>query len=268
MISSIFYRVDSRILAAMLFIGIIVFYFIGLKVCQYKKKKDSTHESLGIGPFEGAMLGLISLLLAFTFNQSASYYNSRREILMHESNCIGTALLRSDLYPDSVREAFRSDLKEYIPVRIHYYEVDENENEIRASLKMASVISERIWKRAAILAQKNDVVVKSMQMVPAINDMIDAVGAREEARTVHIPESILWLLFTVCLWGSFIVGYASKSKKADWIIICSYSLFTVMTFYVILDLDQPRSGIIDTSSTHQSMHDLMDSFQSNSNMDK
>jgi len=93
--------------------------------------------------------------------------------------------------------------------------------------------------------------------------MTDAMGSREEARTAHVPESILWLLFTLCLAGSFIVGYASKSKKADWIILLSYSLITVMTIYVILDLDQPRSGVINTRSTHQNMYNLLNSFQEN-----
>jgi hypothetical protein len=92
-----------------------------------------------------------------------------------------------------------------------------------------------------------------MQMIPVVNDMIDAAGSREEARKVHVPESILWLLFTLCFTGSFIVGYASKTKKADWIILLSYSLMTIMTIYIILDLDQPRRGMINTDSTHQNM---------------
>ena len=245
------------VLPILLFIGIILFYFIGLKLSQFRKKKNPEYEPSGIGPFEGAMLGLISLLLAFTFNKSASYYDTRRELLIHETNCIGTVLLRADLYPDSVREAFRKDLKEYIESRIRYYEIDDNENEIKIALHDANSISERIWNRAAIIAQKNEVVIKSMQMIPAVNDMIDAVSLREEARTVHVPESILSLLFILCLLGSFIVGYASKSKKADWVILLSYSLITVMTIYLILDLDQPRHGIINTNSTHKNMRNLL-----------
>jgi len=168
MTSSILCNIDSRVIAALLFIGIILFYFLGLKVCQYKKKRTPGHESLGIGPFEGAMLGLISLLLAFTFNQSASYYDTRRGLLMHETNCIGTVLVRADLYPDSVRKAFRNDLKEYVNARIQYYEAGDNKNEIRAELQRANMISERIWMRAAIISQKDVSVFKSMQMVPAI----------------------------------------------------------------------------------------------------
>lgn len=260
MTASILYNIDSRVLAALLFIGIILFYFIGLRISQYKKKRNPAYDSSGMGPFEGAMLGLLSLLLAFTFNKSSSYYDTRRELLIHETNCIGTALLRSDLYPDSIRQIFRNDFKEYVEARIHYYEAGDDEKEIRAALQKANIISERIWSRAAIIAEQTGVATKSLQMIPAANNMIDAVTSREEARNAHVPESILWLLFILCITGSFIVGYASKSKKADWIILFSYSLMTVMTVYLILDLDQPRRGIINTSSTHQNMYHLLDSF--------
>lgn len=64
------YNIDYRVLAVFLFIGIILFYFAGFKVSQYRKKRNPAEESTGMGPFEGAMLGLISLLLAFTFNKS------------------------------------------------------------------------------------------------------------------------------------------------------------------------------------------------------
>lgn len=263
MTSSILYNIEPLVLSALLFVSIIIFYYLGLKVFCYRKKKNAEYESAGMGPFEGAMLGLISLLLAFTFNKSASYYDTRRELLIHETNCIGTVLLRSEIYPDSVREAYRNDLKEYIAARIQYYEAGDDEKVISSALQKANIISDRIWSRTAIIAQKDEVVIKSMQMVPAVNDMIDAVSTREEARNAHIPDSIIWLLFILCLVGSFIVGYASKSPKADWIIILSYSLITVMTIHLILDLDQPRHGIINTSPTHQNMYDLLNSFQEN-----
>ncbi len=98
-------------------------------------------------------------------------------------------------------------------------------------------------------------------MIPAINNMIDAVSKREEARKKHVPDSIVWLLFLLCLTGSFIVGYASKSRKIDWVILCSYSIMTVMTIYFILDLDRPRRGIINTSSVHENIRGLLNSFQ-------
>src|SRR5271156_5313970 len=124
---AILYHTNSIVLSTFLFVGIILFYFLGLKIFQYKKKRTPTYEPTGIGPFEGAMLGLISLLLAFTFNKAATHYDSSREQIIHETNCIGTVLLRADLFEDSIRTIFRSDLKGYVATRTQYFEAGNDE---------------------------------------------------------------------------------------------------------------------------------------------
>ena len=96
-----------------------------------------------------------------------------------------------------------------------------------------------------------------MQMLPALNTMIDSVSKREEARNAHIPDSILWLLFALCFAGSFIAGYANKSAKTDWVVLCTYSLMTILTIYIILDLDRPRRGIITSQRAHENMSELL-----------
>lgn len=257
------YNIPAPLLVGILFIGIILFYLLGLRARQYKTKNDPSYAPDGVGPLEGAVLGLLSLLLAFTFNQSASHYDIRRDLLIGESNDIGTALFRSALYPDSLKLAFRKDFKEYIMARIAYYDAGTDEDRILTTLQEANDISRRIWQRASYISQLPGDATRSMQMIPAINNMIDAMAKREEARKKHVPESILWLLFLLCVTGSFIVGYASKSRKIDYVILCTYSLMTIMTIYFILDLDRPRRGIITTSSVHENIHGLLNYFQDN-----
>ncbi len=98
-------------------------------------------------------------------------------------------------------------------------------------------------------------------MISALNNMIDTVSKREASRISTLPESILWLLLLLALIGSFIVGYASNAKKINWIVIVLYSLMTVMTVYLILDLDRARRGLISANITHQNMEKLLDSFK-------
>lgn len=249
-----FYKIDTIFLSIFLFVGIIAFYFSGLKLILYKKRKNQNYESSGIGPFEGAMLGLISLLLAFTLNQSASFYNLRKDLIIHETNAISTVIHRTDMYPDSVRNVLRSDLKDYVESRIRYYEAGTDEINVETELGAGIEISHKIWLRVAEYSKTDINTVRSMQMVSAITDMVDSISKRNEIRKKHIPETILWLLVLLCFAGSFIVGYSSKSKKADWIILLAYSCIMVMTIYVIIDLDKPREGIIRTAGTHQNIN--------------
>lgn len=261
MTDSFLYNTPAVLLAILLFAGIIIFYIFGFGVTSYLKKRNPEHTTSGITALEGALLGLLSLLLAFTFNKSASNYDTRKALLVQETNDIGTALLRSDLYPDSIRQELRKDFKAYIIARIDYYKAGTDENKIAEALKNAALISTQIWKLAAYISRQSAVENSSIQMIPALNNIIDIVTTREASRKAHVPDSILWLLFLLTLAGSFIVGYANNSKKTDWIILTIYSLMTVMTIYLILDLDRPRSGIINTSAVHQNMDKLLDSFQ-------
>ena len=261
MTTSFLYDTPALIIAVLLFFSIIIFHIFGFRVISYQKKKNPEHSTGGTGPLEGALLGLLSLLLAFTFNKSASNYDTRKQLIVQEANDIGTALFRADLYPDSIRQIFRNNFKKYITARIDYYKAGNDENKIQDALKNAEIISERIWQEAALISHQAGIETHSMQMVPAVNDMIDTMSKRESSRVSRVPESILWLLFILALIGSFIVGYASNSKRINWIVIFLYSLMTVMTIYLILDLDRPRSGIINTSSVHQNIDRLLESFE-------
>lgn len=247
------YTIPAAVLAIGLFVGINLAYMAGLRVRNYRMKHDPGFEPTGLGPLEGALLGLLSLLLAFTFNQSATDFATHRDLLVTESNAIETAIWRADLYPDSLRALFRADFKEYIESRIAYYEARTDEDLIRAARRQAEVTAGRIWRRASEAARSTGESLRSSQMLPAINAVIDAEARREDARRGHVPDPILALLFGLCLAGSFIVGYANKSRKVDWVVLLSYSMMTVMTVYIILDLDRPRRGLIETSAAHQNM---------------
>ena len=90
--------------------------------------------------------------------------------------------------------------------------------------------------------------------------MIDAMSQREASRIVRVPESIIGLLLLLTLTGSFIVGYTSNVEKINWMALTVYSIMTVMTIYLIIDLDRPRRGLINTGVMNKSIERLLDSF--------
>jgi len=94
-------------------------------------------------------------------------------------------------------------------------------------------------------------------MMPAIEEMIEAATETEEARKAYTPEPILWLLILLCFSGIFIVGYTNKAHKADLIILFTYSTMTLMTIFIILDLDRPTRGLITTKSAQKNIYALL-----------
>jgi len=247
---------STILISVILFFGMLGMDYFGFKIRLNKNKRNGLENNNGLGSLEGSLLGLLALLLAFTFNLSASRYDDRRQAIVDEANGIGTALLRTELYPDSIKILFKADFKKYIEERINYYEVGDNETKIQDALSRSSVISERIWNRVTSLSQKPENVLRSMQMIPAINNIIDSVASRDDKRLAHVPNSILALLYTLCLASAFIIGYSRKDKKVDWILICCFNLMITVTVYLILDLDQSRSGIITMDIAHVKMLEL------------
>ena len=226
------------LITIILFVGMLLMDFVGFKVRGYRNKKNITVYNTGLGPIEGALLGLLSLLLAFTFNFSASRYDARRQTIISEANDIGTAMLRTNLYPDSVSKLLQADFKQYIEARISYYEVGNDEDKITLASNKSSILALKIWDRIAVLSQRPENVLRSQQMIPAVNSMIDITAIRDHKRIAYVPNSILNLLFILCLASAFIIGYGRTEKKTDWVMLFCFTLMITITVYLILDLDQ------------------------------
>ena len=251
----------TLVIAIILLAAIFIFYLLGVRLGNYQKKHNPDAKAEGVGPLEGALLGLLALLLSFTFSMSASRYDTRNSLITEEANDIATVYLRAGLYPDSTRNLFREDLRQYVEARIAYYEVGNNRSKIDNALADAAVISTHIWERASSLSRGSSATIPHSLMVPAVNAMIDVVTSRDAARHARVPSSIFWLLILLTLLGSLIIGYSKKEKKNDWIVLTIYSLMTVITIYTIIDLDRPRQGIIKTDTAHKKMVELRELFK-------
>ena len=66
---------------------------------------------------------------------SATKFDNRRQLIVEEVNNIGTTILRCDLYPDSARNLFRADLKNYLEARIAYYSVGDDLTQIQKTIE-------------------------------------------------------------------------------------------------------------------------------------
>ena len=73
----------------------------------------------------GAMLGLVTFILAFTFWIAAAHFEPRRQSILNEANAIRTAYLRADLLPEPHRAEIRNLLREYVDIRLEGRSVGE-----------------------------------------------------------------------------------------------------------------------------------------------
>jgi hypothetical protein len=94
-----------------LFLGMLLFLEIGRRIGVKRLNRHPEGLVKGASAAEGAVFGLLGLLIAFTFSGAASRFEERRHLITEEANAVGTAYLRINLLPSDaqpeVRELFR-----------------------------------------------------------------------------------------------------------------------------------------------------------------
>lgn len=256
---SFFNSMDAYMIAFLLFLGMILTFIAGNLIRRYKEKKEEKEEEKSYGALIGSLLGLLALLLSFTFSMSSSRHDNRVSIIIQEANDIGTAILRADLYPDSIRQAFRKDFEAYLETRISFYGAKADWNGMNKSINDGQKFQALLWERASSLGRDKENLHRTAQMIPALNAMFDIATTRTAATLDKVPEVIYFLLFLISLTSALMVGLTG-GVKPDWIMVLSFSLMICMTVYLILDLDRPRRGVITMDTANSQIVQLREMF--------
>jgi hypothetical protein len=237
------HRTDALTLCIILFIAMLIMFPLGRMAGRARKQADD--ESKGIGALQSALFGLSAFILAFTFGMSASRYSNVREIITDEANDIGTALLRSDLYPDSVRDEFRNDFKNYIDARVSFYTNATDTVLFNQAKTDAATAATALWSRAMQQSKLPGMLIPSNNMIPALNSMFDIATTIEMTLYARVPDVIVYMLFILAIATSFIGGFTNPGiRRKEWIVVIVFSLFSSMVTYITLDLGRPMRGII------------------------
>jgi hypothetical protein len=258
---SLVYDTPLLYVAIIVAVLIVACHFLGVFASRYylRAQADGPNKINGVAANDGlSLLGFVYLLLAFTFSMSLSRYDVRRTLIYEEANCIGTAILRTDLYPDSARAALRKNFKGYVEARIAYYDAHKlGKDAVHHALAQSEEISHHIWGLAVSMSKDQPNMVRDNQMLPALNQMIDITNKRDANRIARVPDAIIYLLLASVFIGSFITGYDKKS----WVALALFTVMATMTIYTILDLDHPEQGLIRSDLTHSKIVKLREMFR-------
>jgi hypothetical protein len=211
-----------------------------------------------IGAVQAAVLGILGLLLGFTFSMAVDRYDSRRTLVLEEANTIRTAWLRGGLLPDAHRQAVRDLLRGYVDVRI-FPKGREDPRLLAEELRRSVEMQFELWQHAesAALEAPNDMTAT---FVESLNDMIDAGTARIAAARNRIPFGVWLILMVVAVVGCSTIGYgAGASGVPSPLRNLLLPLLVSVVILLIVDLTNERRGIISVSP--QALIDLQNAFQ-------
>lgn len=232
--------------------GLELWFFIGRRV---RRRRGEALDQLA--NIQGATLGLLALLLGFSFALAAGRFGDRVQLIVQESNAIGTAWLRCDLLPPAERDAVRTMMRQYVAERVKYY--DEHERVARqATLDRAGELQAAMWPVVAEEARRTPLVAGVL--LPAFNEMFDVQATRTAAAQRHMPGMLLLLLLASSLVSVAAVGYGCGVAGKRNIVLTTALVFLISgALWAIIDMDHPRKGLIRAGQ--QPLLDLQKNIQ-------
>jgi uncharacterized membrane protein (Fun14 family) len=240
------YDVNTGFIALGLMLAMAVAIELGYRYGRRHAHEANEATRTHVNTIQASTLGILALLLGFTFSLALQRYDSRSEALVNEANAIGTAYLRAQLLPPAVRGDAQQRLQQYTGLRVQAGAASLVSDAERSALAARSnEVLDALWRDARRAAESDPNPVTTGLFIQALNDAIDAYGRHDAALARHVPELILFLLFATFLVTGGIVGYAAglaghSPSSAAYILA---ALIVVLAF-VIIDLDRPRRGFI------------------------
>lgn len=202
-----------------------------------------------IGALQGALLGVVGLILAFGLSLAVGRYQDRRADVVTDANTIGTAYLRAQTIAEPERSRSLALLRSYNDLAIRItYEIPGSDA-IQNTSAQQGRLQRVLWRLAgeSLNARPRDSAPRLY--VESLNDMIDQQTVRISGLNNRVPDAVLWLeLLGAALALGLLALYLSVLGKG---LIPIAGAATVVSFLVLVtfDLDRPTRGLIEIPAT-------------------
>jgi len=253
------YLTYGALILSSFLLGLLVMLECGRRVALKRIADDPAGAKVGVTEVEGAIFALLGLMIAFTFYGASQRLDVRRQMIVNETNAIGTAWLRIDVLPDDSQQKMRILFKKYAQARLGVNQKIPDINAAKQQLAIANQLQDEIWQVAVSATKNSSNPMVPMLVLPSLNAMFDNATAHNVSLVTHPPLVIFLTLIVLMLVSSFYVGYAlAGAKRINWLHGVSYALVMLGIFYVIVDFEFPRIGFIHIGAYDQPLIELND----------
>lgn len=201
--------------------------------------------SAQIGAVQGAILGMLGLLLAFSFAAAGGRFLERQDLIVAEANAVGTAWLRADLLDEPARSELRSALKDYTAHRVTSHSRFQAQLDTSDAAEIERLHG-RIWQSAlAGVAARPETM---LAVLNPVNEVIDLHSTRMYAAQKHLPTLVLGLLIASSLLALGVIGYGcGVGGRRSAAMTVPLAIVIAVALWVTIDLDYPRRGLLQLS---------------------
>lgn len=206
---------------------------------------ESAAEASEVSVAISSVLGLLALLVAFTFSIALDRFDTRRANVLQEANAIGTTYLRAQLLEEPHRARISNLLADYTDTRVALATVQPG-SEQRALMKRSDQLIVALWTATVAAFPSIRGYDVSNSFLSSMNTLIDMDAARKAGRQAHVPSVVFLALFLFQFVAAGLMSYVVVGKRSRRTAYVLFSLLGLMML-LIVDIDRPTSGGIRES---------------------
>lgn len=229
--------------------------FVGIRLHRRFERPAALQDTRSANSEESyaitAVLGLLALLMGFTFSLAIDRYDVRRKLVIDEANAIGTAYLRAQLLAAPHRERISSLLARYVDNRIEL--ANAAPGTATAALARNDSLLVELWAAQVAAIDSMQHTPLATSSVEAMNAVIDLDSERKAARRAHVPTEVFAVLIVYLVFTAGLLGYVLRGSRGRALAVSLLFLFT-LALLLVIDLDRPSLGGIRESQ--RPMEDL------------
>src|SRR6201997_3035585 len=149
----------------------------GFALGRYLRKHQETlREPFGV--LQGALLGVVGLILAFGLTLAVGRYEDRRAATVAEANAIGTSYLRAQLIAEPARSRSLALFPRYTDLAIQVSKEVPGSDRMRRTTAAEGVIQRKLWRLAGESIDAAPNASAPRLYVDSLNDTFDEQEAR------------------------------------------------------------------------------------------
>jgi hypothetical protein len=201
------------------------------------------------GVLQGALLGVVGLVLAFGLTLAVGRYEDRRAATVTEANAIGTSYLRAQLIAEPQRTLSLDLLRRYTTLAIQVSKEVPGSNGMRRTTAAEGSLQRQLWSLAGQSIDAAPIASAPRLYVDSLNATFDAQGSRLSALNNRVPGFVLALeVFGAALAVGLLAFHISILGRALAALLAAAGIMTLLLL-VTFDLDRPARGIIKVPDT-------------------
>jgi len=203
------------------------------------EKKDDDNSFL-----ISSVLGLLALMLSFTFALATDRFEARRLLVQEEANAIGTMYLRAQLLDEPHRSRISRVLASYADNRVALALAPQGRT--GPLLETNDRLLAEFWSASAAAFPSIRGIDFSSTFYDSVNRVIDLDATRKSARLARVPSEVFALLFVYVAASAAVLGFTAIDRRA--VSFTGLFLALLLLFLlVIIDIDRPTLGGIRES---------------------